>query len=106
MMELIGLRKGKVKCSSACPFYTPSGVVRGYGGPLKTHCRMVMHPWFADCNEYDTTRIDRLDVTEEQWRQMQQCITKKAKRQRKLYPENHAEIHHIGWTPKLRVKNL
>ena len=44
-MLLIALRKGGAKCSSACPFYEESGVVRGINGPLKTHCSMTMNPW-------------------------------------------------------------
>ena len=101
-MQILALRKGGVKCSSACPFYTESGVVRGYGGPLKTHCRMVMHPWMADCHAYDPTRIDKMEVTEPQWHKMQQSIGRKAIRQRKLYPEDHEEIHPVGWKPRVR----
>lgn len=96
-MLLIGIRKGGVKCSSACPFYTERGVVRGCNDvPLKTHCRMVMNPWIVDCEVYDTYQIDKLEVTEEQWKQMQHAVHKRATRQRKLYPEQHEEIHHIG----------
>ncbi|MCQ2323477.1 MAG: hypothetical protein MJZ53_01320 [Paludibacteraceae bacterium] len=99
-MLLIGLRKGGVKCSSACPFYTDSGKVSGFNGPLKTHCRMTMHPWMADCDQYDPCRIDTVEVTEEQWKAMLASVKKKAHRQRKLYPEEHAEIHAVGceWT--------
>ena len=99
-MLLIALRKGGVKCSSACPFYTESGVVRGINGPLTTHCRMTMNPWMADCDIYNVHCIDKLEVTEEQWKTMQRAIRKKAIRQRKLYPEDHAEIHAVGceWT--------
>ena len=51
---LIALRKGGVKCSSACPFYTETGKVTGVRGvPLKTHCRMTMNPWMADCDIYN-----------------------------------------------------
>ena len=100
-MLLIALRKGGVKCSSACPFYTETGRVTGVRGiPLETHCRMTMNPWMADCDIYNVHCIDKLEVTEEQWSIMQQAIRKKAIRQRKLYPEDHAEIHAVGceWT--------
>jgi hypothetical protein len=99
MIQILALRKGGVKCSSACPFYT-EGVVRGFGGPLKTHCRMVMHPWMADCNEYDPTKIDKLCISEEQWKKMQKAVGKRAVRQRKLYPEEHEELHPLGWKPE------
>ncbi len=95
-MLIVALRKGGVKCSSACPFYEESGVVRGINGPLKTHCRMTMNPWMADCDIYNPLCIDKLEVTEEQWKVMQRAVHKRAIRQRKLYPEEHAEIHHIG----------
>lgn len=100
-MLLIGLREGGAKCSSACPWYTESGKVRGCRDlPLKTHCRMTMHPWMADCDQFDPCRIETLEVTEEQWQQMQESVKKKAKKQRKLYPEEHEEIHAVGceWT--------
>ena len=99
-MLIVALRKGGVKCSSACPFYEESGVVRGINGPLKTHCSMTMNPWMADCDIYNPLCIDKLEVTEEQWKAMQQALHKRAIRQRKLYPEDHAEIHAVGceWT--------
>lgn len=99
-MLLIGLRKGGVKCSSACPFYTETGRVNGINGPLATHCRMTMNPWIADCDIYNVHCIDKLEVTEEQWKTMQKAVKKRAIRQRKLYPEDHAEIHPVGceWT--------
>ena len=99
-MLLIAIRRGGVKCSSACPFYTDTGVVRGINGPLKTHCRMTMNPWMADCDIYNPQCIDKVEVTEEQWKTMLRSVHKRAIRQRKLYPEDHAEIHAVGceWT--------
>ena len=99
-MLLIALRKGGAKCSSACPFYEESGVVRGINGPLKTHCSMTMNPWMADCDIYNPLCIDKLEVTEAQWRKMQAAVGLKAIRQRKQYPDEHDEIHAVGceWT--------
>ena len=86
---LIALRKGGVKCSSACPFYTETGKVTGVRGvPLKTHCRMTMNPWMADCDIYNPQCIDKVEVTEEQWKTMLHAVHKRAIRQRKLYPED------------------
>ena len=99
-MLLIAIRKGGVKCSSACPFYTETGVVRGINGPLKTHCRMTMNPWMVDCDIYNPMCLDKLEVTEEQWKVMQRAIGKRAKKERKPYDPNHEEIHAVGceWT--------
>ena len=100
IMQIIALRKGGVKCSSACPFYTDTGVVRGINGPLKTHCRMTMNPWMADCDIYNPQCIDKMEVTEEQWNDMQRAIRKRAKKVRKPYPEDHEEIHPVGYNWK------
>ena len=99
-MLLIAFRKGGAKCSSACPFYTETGVVRGINGPLKTHCRMTMNPWMIDCDVYNPYCIDKLEVSEKQWEKMQQAVNKRAIRQRKLYPEDHENANEVGceWT--------
>jgi len=99
-MLLIAIRKGGVKCSSACPFYTETGVVRGINGPLKTHCRMTMNPWMVDCDIYNPMCLDKLEVTEEQWKVMQRAVHKRAIRQRKLYPEENENGRPVGstWT--------
>ena len=99
-MLLIAIRRGGVKCSSACPFYTETGVVKGINGPLKTHCRMTMNPWMVDCDIYNPMCLEKMEVSETQWKAMQKAVHKRAIRQRKLYPEDHAEIHPAGceWT--------
>lgn len=100
-MLLIGIRKGGAKCSSACPFYTETGVVKGVRGvPLTTHCRATMHPWMVDCDIYNPYHIDKMEVTEEQWAAMQKAVGKKAIRQQKLYPEVNEMGRPVGseWT--------
>ena len=99
-MLLIAIRKDGVKCSSACPFYTETGVVRGINGPLQTHCRMTMNPWMVDCDIYNPMCLDKLEVTEEQWKAMQKAVHKRAIRQRKLYPEENENGRPVGstWT--------
>jgi hypothetical protein len=99
-MLLIAIRKGGVKCSSACPFYTETGVVRGINGPLQTHCRMTMNPWMIDCDIYNPMCLEKLEVTEEQWKAMQKAVHKRAIRQRKLYPEENENGRPVGstWT--------
>ena len=96
-MVIVALREGGSPCSTDCPFYTETGKVTGVRGvPLKTHCRMTMNPWMADCDVYNVRCIDKMEVSEEEWKAMQKAVHKKAIRQRKLYPEEHEEIHHIG----------
>ena len=97
-MLLVGIRKGGVKCSSACPFYEEKGQVRGINGPLKTHCSMTMNPWMVDCDIYNPMCLDKLEVTEEQWKAMQKAVGLKAVRIRKQYPDEHEEIHEVGCT--------
>jgi len=116
-MLLIGLREGQermpdgsrcaTRCNASCPWYTETGIVRGYGGPLRTHCSMTMHPWMADCDIYDARHIDKIEVTEDEWVRMQQAIGRRAKRQTKLYPETHQTIHSPGceWTRKKGLHN-
>ena len=106
-MLLIAIRKGGVKCSSACPFYTETGVVRGFNGPLKTHCRMTMNPWMIDCDIYNPMCIEKMQVSEAQWKKMQRIIGKRAIKQRKLYPEVHENANQVGceWTRSKGLHN-
>ena len=103
-MLLIAIRKGGQPCSQDCPFYTETGVVRGINGPLKTHCRMTMNPWMIDCDIYNVHCIDKVEVTEAEWKAMLHAVHKRAIRQRKLYPEDHDEIHHIGENTRAKGK--
>jgi hypothetical protein len=99
-MLLIALRKGGAKCSSACPFHQESGVVRGINGPLKTHCRATMETVCVDCDVWNPHEIEKLEVSEQQWQTMQHAIRKRAKKVRKEYPSDHAEIHPVGYNWK------
>ena len=100
-MLIIAVRKGGVKCSSACPHYAEEGVVRGVNGvPLKTHCRATMEPVIVDCDVYNPQKTEQLEVSEAQWLKMQQSVKKKAKKLRKPYDPNHEEIHPVGWSWK------
>ena len=94
----MAVRKGGVKCSSACPFYTDTGQVSGFNGPLQTHCRGTMQHLIVDCDYFNPMRIEKIEVTEEQWKAMQKAIHKRAKKVIKHIPEQHAEIHPVGWS--------
>lgn len=99
-MLLVALRKGGVKCSSACPYYQEDGVVRGINGPLQTHCRATMETVIVDCDVWNPHEIETVEVSEQQWQDMQRAIHKRAKKVRKQYDPNHKEIHPVGceWT--------
>lgn len=99
-MLIVALRKGGVKCSSACPFYQESGQVDGINGPLKTHCRGTMETVIVDCDVWNPNNIEKLEVTEEQWKAMQAAVRKKARRVIKPFPKDHAEIHPVGYNWK------
>lgn len=100
-VQLIALRKGGAKCSSACPYYEEKGQVRGVNDvPLKTHCRATMQDVIVDCNVWNPHNIEKLQVTEEQWKAMQAAVHKRAKKERKPWPEDHEEIHPVGYNWK------
>lgn len=96
---LMALRKGKIKCGPHCPYFTPSGTVQQFGGKKKTHCRGTMQPVVVDCNEFNPCEIETVEVTEKQWGLAQFRAGFKARKIRRLYPEEHKEIHPIGWKP-------
>ena len=95
MMQIVVIEEGGVKCSSACPFYEESGVVRGYGGPLKTHCRGVMEDIVMNCDKFNPKQLYK-GKTLLTPKEIGKLLDTKLQKQRKLYPEDHAEIHHIG----------
>ena len=99
-MLLIAIRKGGVKCSSACPFYAEEAVVRGINGPLRTHCRATMEKIIVDCDAFDPKHIEKIEVSEDQWKAMQAAVHKRAKKERKPWPEDHEEIHPVGYNWK------
>lgn len=68
--------------------------------PLKTHCRATMETIAIDCDVFNPHTVEKLQVSDEQWKTMQHAIGKRAKKERKRYPEDHKEIHPVGceWT--------
>ena len=101
MRQVVSVEKGGGPCRTDCPFYSESGWVRGVRGiPLKTHCRATMEAISVDCDIFNSMTVEKMEVTDEQWKAMQKAIGKKAKKERKPYPEDHEEIHAVGceWT--------
>lgn len=100
-MHLIALREGSAKCSNICPYYADRGVVRGcHGAALPTHCRATMQTVIVDCDVYDPRKMETMDVTDDEWAQMQAAIHKRARKIQKEYPEEHEEIHPVGYNWK------
>ena len=101
MRQVISVSIGGGPCSKDCPFYAENGWVRGVNGiPLKTHCRGTMQDIIIDCDKFNSQTIEKLEVSDEQWQIMQHSIHKRAKKVRKEYPSDHAEIHPVGYNWK------
>ncbi len=95
-MRIYVFEEGATPCNADCPFYEESGVVQGYGGPLKSHCKAIMQDVQADCRKYNMRKIFKaVKVTPEVFEQIRRLGIRFVK-QRKLYPANHAEIHPVG----------
>ena len=106
MRQVISVEKGGGPCSTDCPYYSEKGWVKGVlGVPLKTHCRATMEAISVDCDVYNTRTIEKIEVTDVQWKAMQKAIHKKAKKERKEYDPDHEEIHPVGceWTRRFRT---
>ena len=99
MMFVVAIKEGGIACGAGCPYYEESGVVRGYGGPLKTHCRMVMNPWQFDCDKFNPKCMYVAQVPVEKVKSIEKALSVKFRRIRKLYPRDHKEIHPVGWKP-------
>ena len=56
-----------------------------------------METVIVDCDVFDPNHIEKLEVSEEQWKQMLQAVRKRAKKVRKPYPTDHEEIHPVGY---------
>ena len=96
MMFLVAIEEGGIACDAGCPYYEESGVVRAYGGPLKSHCRMLMNPWIFDCHKYNPKQMYKLKVTPEQFRAMLKNQGLHAVKQKKLLPYDHKPSLQIG----------
>ena len=104
MRQVVSVTIGGGPCSKDCPFYAENGWVRGVNGiPLKTHCRGTMQDIIIDCDKFNSQTIEKLEVSDEQWQTMQHSVHKRAKKVRKEYPSDHAEIHPVGYNWKNAV---
>lgn len=62
---VFSVETGQTGECSHCPFYEPSGVVRGYGGPIKSQCRMIMEDVSFNCQKYN---LHTLKIARATWR--------------------------------------
>lgn len=86
-------KKGGTVCGSSCPFYQAEGEVHCIGGPKRTHCRMIMQPYFVDCNLYDVTTLHVINTPDENWQKMLSAgKIKPIKKKRKLYKANRKPV--------------
>ena len=105
MRQVVSVVIGGGPCSKDCPYYAKEGWVRGVNGvPLKTHCRGTMQDIIVDCDKFNIQTVEKLQVTDDQWKAMQRAIGKRARKERKPYPEDHAEIHPVGYNWKHQDK--
>lgn len=106
MMRLVAIEEGGIACDASCPYYEESGVVRCYGGPKKSSCRMIMNPWIFDCNQFNPKRMYKMRVTPAQFKAMVKSQGLHATKQRKLYPVEHEASLQVGESPnKLKSEN-
>ena len=59
-----------------------------------------MQDVIVDCDVWNPHNIEKLQVTEEQWKAMQAAVHKRAKKERKPWPEDHEVIHPVGYNWK------
>ena len=95
MMQIVVIEEGGIACEAGCPYYEEGGVVKCYGGPKKSHCRAIMEPWSFDCNKFNPKRMWK-GKTVLTAKEIGKLLGVKLQKQRKLYPAEHKEIHHIG----------
>lgn len=95
MMRIVAIEEGGIACEAGCPYYEEGGVVKCYGGPKKSHCRAIMEPWSFDCNKFNPKRMWK-GKTVLTAKEIGKLLGVKLQKQRKLYPAEHKEIHHIG----------
>ena len=106
MRQVVAVERGGSPCTADCPYYTDEGKVSGVRGvPLKTHCRATMEPICVDCDVFNPHTVEKLEVTDAEWKAMQRAIGKKARKERKPYDPDHEEIHPVGynWKHQLRA---
>ena len=105
MYQIIAIEEGGIACDAGCPYYEESGVVHAYGGPLKSHCRMVMNPWIFDCHKYNPKQMYKLRTTKELFKAMLKSQDLHAVKQKKLLPYDHKPSLQIGESGRTRVRH-
>lgn len=85
-MLIIMAKEGRTVCGPSCPFYTKAASVACFGGNKESCCRMIMQPYFVDCNEYDVTTLAVHKVKDENAAKTLRLLADQPiDKQRKLY---------------------
>jgi hypothetical protein len=58
-----------------------------------------MQDWSFNCNKFNPKRLYKLRLTPALFQEIVKGHGLKAIKQRKLYPQDHKEIHHVGERP-------
>ena len=105
-MQIVVIEEGGVKCSSACPFYEESGVVRDVRGlPMKGHCRGVTEDIVVNCEKLNPRRLYK-GKTLLTPKEIGKLLGTRLQKERKLYDPGHEEIHAVGWKPSNSSKKF
>ncbi|MBO4593565.1 MAG: hypothetical protein J5678_05175 [Bacteroidaceae bacterium] len=105
MIQIVAVEEGGIACDAGCPYYEESGVVRGYGGPLKTHCRGIMEDVVVNCEKLNPKQLYK-GKTLLTAKEIGKLLGMKLQKERKLYPVEHKEIHPVGWKPSKSSKKV
>ena len=63
-----------------------------------------METIIVDCDVFNSHTVEKMTVTDDEWHAMQRAIGKRARKERKLYPTDHDEIHPVGYNWKHQDK--
>lgn len=102
MMHVVVIKEGGIACDAGCPYYEESGKVRDVRGlPVKGHCRGVMEDVVVNCEKLNPKQLYKGE-TPLSAKEIGKLLKMKLQKERKPYPEEHKEIHPIGWKPEKR----
>lgn len=88
-MLILIAKEGRTVCGPSCPFYSRSGTVKCYGGTKQSPCRMIMMPYFVDCNVFDVNHLRVVNVDDEKAPDvLRKLADQPTAKTRKLYQPN------------------
>lgn len=85
-MLIIIAPEGRTQCGPECPFYEETGYVNCIGGKKRSHCRMIMQPYYVNCEQFDVRYLTVKRVREKGLtRALRNLADRPAEKMRKLY---------------------